>query len=214
MSDAKPNARGLITPKKLCLIVGVGFGLIVLSCCSLWTVAIGPPIPWSKRFFRPIDPVSVWDRDSSVERLASQASACGLAWSAIIRGTSESGYESGPEYNFHLCPVSFDQRRIGSWEIKSVRVLVPGRSDALLLSANGPGPSVGDSSDHPLMESVRTSPASLVPLGDLGSVLPGDTIEVIAQVEVHFESGEPTCISEVRIGFDCVREWGLLRVYR
>lgn len=200
--------------RKVWLIAGCGLGLIVLSCCSLWTVAIGPPIPWSKRYFQPTDSISAWEAKPDRERLVSQASTCGLVWSSTIRGTKESQYESGPEYRLHLTPLSFDQRQIESWELKSVRVFVLSRADELLVSGRGDGLLTGDPTIHPSMEGVAIYNSALVLIGTLDSVRPGELIEVIADVEVRFHSEEPACTGEVRIEFECVHESGWLRVYR
>ncbi|MCC5822714.1 MAG: hypothetical protein LAT64_03980 [Phycisphaerales bacterium] len=200
--------------RKILLIAGFGFGLIAVSCCSLWTLAIGPPIPWSKRYFRPTDPISVWEANPDRERLASQASACGLAWSSTITGTQESRYESGPEYRFHLTPVSLDHRQIESWEIKLVKVVASSRANETVFTGTGSGPVTGEPTAHPLMESVEMYDGASVLLGELDSVRPGDTIELIVEVEVQFRSNEPACVAEVSIMFDCLFESGWLRVYR
>lgn len=213
MTNPDSHAGRLLT-RKVWLIAGCGFGLTVLSCCSLWTVAIGPPIPWSKRYFQPTESISAWEAKPDRERLVSQASTCGLVWSSTIRGTKESQYESGPEYRLHLTPLSVDQRRIESWDLKSVRVFVLNRPDELLVSGRGEGLLIGASTMHPSMDGVAIYDTASILIGKLDSICPGELIEVIADVEVRFHSEEPACAGEVRIVFECVHESGWLRVYR
>jgi hypothetical protein len=180
----------------------------------LWTLVIGPPIPWSKRNFLPTVSVSAWEAEPDREQLVSQASACGLVWSSTIRGTKETQYESGPDYWFHLTPLSVDHRRIESWELKSVRVLVPSVAEEFVVAGTDGGLVTGDPMAHPSMEAVLMYDASSVLLGTLDSVRPGESVEVIADVEVRFHSDDQACISEVRIVFECVHESGWLRIYR
>ncbi len=213
MTDSSQYS-GRISTRRIWLVAGFCAVLIGLSCCSLWTLAVGPPIPWSKRFFEPKEPLSVWDADPNWEELASRATACGLAWSATIKGTKEDQYESGPEYILYLTPMSFDDRLIRSWQLTSVQILALNGTNETIFSKPGSGPRTGDSYPHPSLEAVRIyDPAKLL-LGTLDSVRPGESIEVIAEVEVEFITDEPVCIDRVRIAFDCLRDSGWIRIYR
>lgn len=193
----------ILVPALLLVAVGQITGIFVIS-------------PWSRRYFVPTDPTTVYGAQLDVRSLRKQLSPCNLIWTSVLRGEQETKYSSGPDYIFSLTPISLDGHQLASWNVS----ISSFSKNGTLIKLPGDGlPTVFVPAEivdpYPEEEDLVIYRSFEQRFGSfLTDIAPGDRIVIGVDIAVKVAGSDENCLESQRFEFVCNYESGVFRSYR